>query len=104
MTPGAVASPPVTRRQVSGVAEFARVGLRFHLVAGEPMYLGQPQVAMCGAIFIRQEEVPDGTPACYDCERRDVDRMRYEADRLLELANTKALSIRAADAEAGGGA
>lgn len=77
-----------------GTVTYARVGGRFHLVVSEAVYTGQPEVSLCGSVFIRATGGTDDLPLCFDCHVREVDRLRALAERDLDAANALALSLR----------
>lgn len=74
--------------------KFARVGRRFHLVPGGLVaYDGQPQVALCGSVFINNPEDTAGLPSCTECTMLEVDRLRFIADQSNEQANDLAVAL-----------
>lgn len=73
--------------------EFARVGSRLHLVTGGPLYAGQPEVALCNTVLIRNPSLGEDLPLCLDCHIRNVDRLRFMADEMLDEANELALKL-----------
>lgn len=63
----------------------ARVGLRWHTMTSERVYIGQPEIALCGTIIIQNEgDVPESTPDCYECTVREAQRLSQMAEEIFK--------------------
>jgi len=73
---------------------FADVGPRLHYVhADGPAYVGQPEVGLCGSIFIRLEDQDTDYPMCRECAIREVAKLRHQSTDLLHYSNELAIAV-----------